>query len=85
MAHRDLKDLIASTVIELDGLEKKGSNTQGEVVFLSSLKERLHIFFEALQSDEMVESEKKLSVTINYLEYMLSIIELQIKKVEKGK
>ena len=84
MAHKDLKDLIASTVIELDGLETKSSNSNDELLFLGSLKERLLIFFEALQSDELVEGDKKLNVTINYLEYMLSIIELRIKKVDKG-
>ena len=33
---------------------------------------------------ELVEGDQKLNVTINYLEDMLSIIELRIKKVDKG-
>ena len=79
MANRNLRDLITSTVLELDSLEKKPPDD--EVLFLSSLRDRLHIFFEALQSDELVDGEKKLDITINYLEYMLSVIELRIKRI----
>jgi len=79
MANKDLRDLITSTVLELDSLEKKP--LEEEVIFLNSLRDRLHIFFEALQSDELVDGKKKLDITINYLEYMLSIIELRLKRI----
>ena len=56
MANKNLRDLITSTVLELDNLEKEPLDD--EVIFLNSIRDRLHIFFEALQSEELVDGEK---------------------------
>jgi len=53
-----------------------------EALFLLKVKERLVVLFDSLQDDEIVDLESKLEMTLDFLEYLLSKIDMRLK--EKG-
>ncbi len=59
-------------------------DSKEEEIFLKHIRERLLVMFEALQSDDVVKLENKVDITLNYMEYLLSVIEdrLEKKRVE---
>jgi hypothetical protein len=74
----DLKDVILSTLEELENEEIVEENSKEDIDFLIKLRERLLVFFEGLQSPNLVDTEKKLDLTINYLEYTLAMLDKKI-------
>ena len=75
----DLKDVILSTLEELENEEVVvEENSKEDIDFLIKLRERLLVFFEGLQSPNLVDTEKKLDLTINYLEYTLAMLDKKI-------
>jgi hypothetical protein len=80
--NNDLKDVILQTLEELD---EKEENTSSETKaidkeFLLNLKERLLVLFEGLQSPNIVKLDKKLDLTLNFLEYTLAQIEKKLNE-----
>ena len=75
----DLKEVILQTLEELeeDNEVKKVINKDEE--FLKQLRERILVLFEGLQSPNVNNIEKKLDLTINYLEYILSDIDKRLQ------
>jgi len=57
--------------------------TETEIIYLNSIKERLLVLFEGFQSPDNLHLETKLDITLNFLEYILSTIELRINSLEK--
>ena len=57
--------------------------TETEIVYLTSIKERLLVLFEGFQSPNNTHIETKVDITLNFLEYILSTIELRINSLEK--
>jgi len=53
-----------------------------EALFLLKTKERLVVLFDGLRDDEVVDLESKLEMTLDFLEYILSKIDIRLK--EKG-
>ena len=75
----DLKDVILATLEELENEEViVEENSKEDIDFLIKLRERLLVFFEGLQSPNLVNTEKKLDLTINYLEYTLAMLDKKI-------
>lgn len=55
-----------------------------EVEFLSSMKDRLLVIFEGLQSPNNQSSEAKVDLVLNFLEYLLAVVEERIEAKQKG-
>ncbi|VAY88105.1 hypothetical protein MNB_ARC-1_789 [hydrothermal vent metagenome] len=64
-------------------LNKLEENTQSEDEFLSGMKERLMVLFEGLKISSNHKLEKKLSLTMSYLEYTLAIIDERLDEKNK--
>jgi len=79
----DLKDIILQTIEELDYEEvettpptKNESKCNDE--FLITLKEKILVLFEGLQSNEIIELDKKVDLIINFLEFILAEIDKRL-------
>lgn len=82
--NNELKDVILQTLEELDTNEENetiesNSNSKVDKQFLLKTREKLLVLFEGLQSANVTKLEQKLDLTINFLEYMLSEIDKQLK------
>ena len=55
-------------------------NTDNETAFLTSMRARLLVLFEGLQMPHNSTNEKKLELTLNYLQYTLATIDERLGK-----
>lgn len=55
-----------------------------ELKFLKAQREKLLVLFEGFQSPNNANIEAKIDLTINFLEYMLSMVEERIDKIKKS-
>lgn len=55
--------------------EEKTKTNVDEIKYLESLKDRLLVLFEGLQSSNVEKLEAKLDLTLNFLEFLLASIE----------
>lgn len=108
----ELKDMILSTLAELDEVESKqakmsfetSDNTNisneatqqqqksisqnkasNEVDFLNGVRERVLVLFEGLQSPQNQNLETKIDITLNFLEFLLALIEDRLKVINSNK
>ncbi|MBU0721750.1 hypothetical protein KJ877_10435 [bacterium] len=65
--------------------ELQSSNTDNEMMFLNSIRERLLVLFEGFQAPNNANIEAKVDLTLNFLEYVLATIDSRVEKLEKGK
>jgi len=56
---------------------------QEECQFLESLRERLLVLFEGFQSPNNSSVESKVDLTLNFLEYLLTLLDERITKLKK--
>jgi len=80
--NNDLKDVILQTLEELEINEDNIESINPKLIdkeFLLKTREKLLVLFEGLQSANVTKIEQKLDLTINFLEYMLSEIDKQLK------
>jgi len=84
----ELRELIRSTVAELDEivkqekseiLEKKSLSDEKE--FLEFVKSRTEVLFLALQTKEIVNIEEKLEITLKYLEFLLATVDERLERL----
>jgi len=54
-----------------------------EEVFLSNMRERVHVLFEGFQSPNNTNIEAKVDLTLNFLEYLLGTIETRLNEIKK--
>ncbi|MBK1971021.1 2-oxoglutarate:acceptor oxidoreductase [Campylobacter sp. 2018MI35] len=66
--------------IEENVLEKKENLNYQDDIFLKNLRERILVLFEGLNSVKKDKVEQKLTLTINFLEFLLAKIEDKLKK-----
>ncbi|MEA3228558.1 MAG: hypothetical protein U9P38_05725 [Campylobacterota bacterium] len=73
------------TKIEKNVKEEKSNYivTETELVYLNSIRERLLVLFEGFQSPNNLHIESKVDMILNFLEYVLSTIEVRINSLEK--
>ena len=60
-------------------------SSDGELMYLSSIRERLLVLFEGFQAPNNTNIEAKLDLTLNFLEYVLATTDARVEKLEKGK
>lgn len=53
-----------------------------ELIFLTSIKERLLVLFEGFQAPNNANIEAKLDMTLNFLEYVLANIDSRIEEIK---
>ncbi len=74
--------------IPLAPVEEKSTpaNTMdSEVLYLSSIRERLLVLFEGFQAPNNKDIEAKVDMTLNFLEYVLATIDTRLEKINEGK
>jgi len=78
----NLKEVILQTLQDIDEVDEvveKTTNNCNEK-FLEKLREKILVLFEGLQSPNINNLDKKLDLTINFLEYTLAEIDKQLSK-----
>jgi hypothetical protein len=55
-----------------------------EMVFLTSMRERLLVLFEGFQAPNNTNIEAKVDMTLNFLEYILVSIDSRVEELERG-
>jgi len=63
---------------------EKTTPIDSEMLYLSSIKERLLVLFEGFQAPNNTNIEAKVDMTLNFLEYTLATIDSRITSLEKG-
>lgn len=108
----ELKDMILSTLAEMDETDSKQEKMSfassenenktsdkkvqkehtvedmkitNEADFLSSVRERVLVLFEGLQSPKNQNLDVKMDITLNFLEFLLSLIEDRLKAINSKK
>jgi hypothetical protein len=82
----NLKDVILQTLEDLEDKENININIEEnkqsniDKQYLKKLREKILVLFEGLQSPNTTNLEKKLDLTINFLEYLLSDIDEKLSK-----
>ena len=56
-----------------------------EVAFIKTLQEEITIFFQGLQSPNLVEANQKMDLVVKYLQNLLILLEERIRKLEELK
>ena len=76
----NLKDVILQTLEELEDDTPSITNTEttNDIEFLKKLRERILVLFEGLQSPNITNLDKKLDLTINFLEYTLAELDKKL-------
>jgi len=59
------------------------SNIESELMYLSSIRERLLVLFEGFQAPNNTNIEAKVDMTLNFLEYVLATIDTRVQNLEK--
>jgi len=60
------------------------ANTESELSYLKSIRERLLVLFEGFGAPNNSNIEAKVDLTLNFLEYVLATIETRVEKLEEG-
>jgi len=64
--------------------QKESKDVDTELIYLSSVRERLLVLFEGFQAPNNSSIEAKIDMTLNFLEYILATIDSRIELLEKG-
>ncbi|WP_310441454.1 CiaD-like domain-containing protein [Sulfurimonas sp.] len=82
------------TVIDFTPIIKKESKIEifieeepvisNEMMFLTSMRERLLVLFEGFQAPNNTNIEAKVDMTLNFLEYTLVSIDSRVEELERG-
>jgi hypothetical protein len=59
-------------------------NSESELNYLKSIRERLLVLFEGFQAPNNTNIEAKIDMTLNFLEYTLATIDERVEMLEKG-
>lgn len=70
------------SVIEKNN-EKVSDSNESELMYLSSIRERLLVLFEGFQAPNNTNIEAKVDMTLNFLEYVLATIDSRVQMLEK--
>jgi hypothetical protein len=58
--------------------------SDNEMIFLTSMRERMLVLFEGFQAPNNTNIEAKVDMTLNFLEYVLVTIDSRVSQLEKG-
>jgi len=56
---------------------------ESELIYLSSIRERLLVLFEGFQAPNNVNIEAKVDMTLNFLEYVLATVDARVENLKK--
>ncbi|EGK8126895.1 2-oxoglutarate:acceptor oxidoreductase [Campylobacter lari] len=77
----EVKDDKQNVAIKVEALEEKEESIiNNEEFFLKNLRERILVLFEGLKNTKDEHMEKRLDMTITFLEFLLAKIEDRLKK-----
>ncbi|ACM64332.1 2-oxoglutarate:acceptor oxidoreductase [Campylobacter lari] len=77
----DLEVKVKEDAIKVEALEEKEESIiNNEEFFLKNLRERILVLFEGLKNTKDEHIEKRLDITITFLEFLLAKIEDRLKK-----
>ena len=62
---------------------KPSNNVDSELIYLSSIRERLLVLFEGFQAPNNINIEAKVDMTLNFLEYVLATIDARVENLKK--
>ncbi len=79
------KQMTEAIVKDKISTEENKATIDSELMYLTSIKERLLVLFEGFQAPNNTNIEAKVDMTLNFLEYTLSTIETRVDLLEKGK
>ena len=65
--------------------EVKEESSESELIYLSSIRERLLVLFEGFQAPNNTAIEAKIDLTLNYLEYVLASIDSRLQDIKGRK
>lgn len=78
------EEIIHKDVKREEPVEEELASSDGEMLYLTSIKERLLVLFEGFQAPNNTNIEAKVDMTLNFLEYTLATIDSRIEILEKG-
>lgn len=64
-------------------IPEEKSCSENEMIFLTSMRERLLVLFEGFQAPNNTNIEAKVDMTLNFLEYVLVTIDSRVHELEK--
>jgi len=76
---RIAKDMATEQLLEREFVAEEGAKSD-ERLFLLELRDKLVVLFEGLQDNEIENLEAKLELTLNFLEYALTLIETRLEE-----
>ena len=73
------------SLVQVQSVEKAftSNNVESELMYLSSIRERLLVLFEGFQAPNNKNIEAKVDMTLNFLEYVLATIDTRVQNLEK--
>jgi len=80
-------NFVAEPVVQVSAetnKQEESLNTDDELHFLTSVRERILVLFEGFQAPNNTEIEAKIDITLNFLEYILATIDKRVDKIKKG-
>ncbi len=79
-----LKEKKELTPIKQDTPENSSKTTDSEILYLTSIRERLLVLFEGFQAPNNTNIEAKVDMTLNFLEYVLATIDSRMETIKRG-
>jgi len=80
----EIEELVQETIEQMQRVSKKNSNnsnTSDEKEFLEFIKSRSEVLFMGLKSEGLENSEDKLNLTIEFLEFLQEITKKRLEKL----
>ncbi|MDD5372259.1 MAG: hypothetical protein PHO62_02410 [Sulfurimonas sp.] len=81
-AKSELESIMDSTIDSI--IEEEQNSISSEMLFLTSIRERLLVLFEGFQAPNNTNIEAKVDMTLNFLEYVLVTIDSRVEELERG-
>jgi len=79
-----VEEVIQEEIQTIDKESEKPAVPDSEMLYLTSIKERLLVLFEGFQAPNNTNIEAKVDMTLNFLEYTLATLDSRIQTLEKG-
>lgn len=77
-------EVIAKIEQKIDAEVQEEPVMSNEMMFLTSMRERLLVLFEGFQAPNNTNIEAKVDMTLNFLEYILVSIDSRVEELDRG-
>lgn len=78
------EDLRVKEEVKIEIEPEEEQVLSNEMMFLTSMRERLLVLFEGFQAPNNTNIEAKVDMTLNFLEYVLVTIDSRVEELERG-